>query len=74
MVPPAAIRASEASFRQFRGCRRRGCTHARAPGVHSAAETAARQTFKDFPPIQKPNTFTLDQALTAMHETAAGMH
>ena len=31
-------------------------------------------TFKDFPPIQKPNTFTLDDALKAMHETAAGMH
>jgi hypothetical protein len=41
------------------------------------AQAAAGQwaaTFKDFPPIQKPNTFTLDQALTAMHETAAGMH
>ena len=31
-------------------------------------------TFKDFPPVQKPNTFTLDQALAAMHEAAAGMH
>jgi hypothetical protein len=31
-------------------------------------------TFKDFPPIQKPNTFTLDDALRMMHETAAGMH
>ena len=31
-------------------------------------------TFKDFPPIQKPNTFTIDDALKAMHETAAGMH
>ena len=31
-------------------------------------------TFKDFPPIQKPNTFTLDEALAAMHEAAAGMH
>ena len=30
--------------------------------------------FKDFPPIQKPNTFTLDDALKVMHETAAGMH
>jgi arylsulfatase len=29
-------------------------------------------TFKDFPPIQKPNTFTLDEALKKMHETAAG--
>jgi hypothetical protein len=38
----------------------------------AAAQWAA--TFKDFPPIQKPNTFTLDDALKAMHETAAGMH
>src|SRR5580698_5424029 len=38
----------------------------------AAAQWAA--TFKDFPPVQKPNTFTLDQALAAMHETAAGMH
>jgi hypothetical protein len=37
-----------------------------------AAQWAA--TFMDFPPIQKPNTFTLDQALAMMHETAAGMH
>src|SRR6516225_8736355 len=36
------------------------------------AEWAA--TFKDFPPIQKPNTFTLDQALAMMHEAAAGGH
>ena len=32
-----------------------------------AAQWAA--TFKDFPPIQKPNTFTLDDALKMMHET-----
>jgi arylsulfatase len=36
------------------------------------AEWAA--TFKDFPPIQKPNTFTIDEALAKMHEAAAGMH
>ena len=28
-------------------------------------------TFKDFPPMQKPNTFTLDQALAKMHEAGA---
>ena len=37
-----------------------------------AAQWAA--TFKDFPPIQKPNTFTLDQALAMMHDASAGMH
>ncbi len=29
-------------------------------------------TFKDFPPIQKPNTFTLDDALKAMTSVAGG--
>ncbi len=38
----------------------------------AAAQWAA--TFKDFPPVQKPNTFTLDDALKMMHETASGMH
>jgi arylsulfatase len=35
-----------------------------------AAQFAA--TFKDFPPIQKPNTFTIDDAVKAMHSAAAG--
>jgi arylsulfatase A-like enzyme len=30
------------------------------------------ETFKEFPPIQKPNTFTLDDALAAMSRGAAG--
>jgi arylsulfatase len=41
------------------------------------AQAVAQQwaaTFKDFPPVQKPNTFTLDHALAAMSDTAAGMH
>jgi arylsulfatase len=29
-------------------------------------------TFKDFPPVQRPNTFTVDDALAKMHEVAAG--
>ena len=41
---------------------------AQAVGAQFAA------TFKEFPPIQKPNTFTLDDALKMMHETASGMH
>jgi arylsulfatase A-like enzyme len=46
------------------------------PMIYGAQALAAQwaATFKDFPPIQKPNTFTLDQALAMMHETAAGMH
>jgi arylsulfatase len=28
------------------------------------------ETFKDFPPIQKPNTFTIDDAIAKMNETA----
>ena len=27
-----------------------------------------------FPPIQKPNTFTVDDALKMMHETIGGVH
>jgi hypothetical protein len=32
--------------------------------------TAAQwaETFKDFPPVQKPNSFTLDDALRMMHD------
>jgi arylsulfatase len=40
-----------------------------------AAQAVAGQfaaTFKDFPPIQKPNTFTIDDAIKAMHSVAAG--
>jgi hypothetical protein len=46
------------------------------PVVYAAQALAAQwaATFKDFPPIQKPNTFTLDEALRAIHEAAAGMH
>jgi arylsulfatase len=29
-------------------------------------------TFKDFPPVQRPNTFTIDDALSAMQEAASG--
>ena len=44
--------------------------------IYGAQALAAQwgATFKDFPPIQKPNTFTLDEALAKMHEAAAGMH
>src|SRR5215471_7707456 len=40
-----------------------------------AAQAIAGQfagTFKEFPPIQKPNTFTVDDAIKAMHSVAAG--
>jgi arylsulfatase len=40
-----------------------------------AAQALAGQfaaTFKDFPPIQKANTFTIDDAIKAMHSVAAG--
>ena len=29
-------------------------------------------TFKDFPPIQKPNTFTIDDALKMMQSAGGG--
>jgi hypothetical protein len=44
-----------------------------AVGAQAAAAKWA-ETFEDFPPIQKPNIFTLDQALAMMHEAGAGMH
>jgi CBS domain containing-hemolysin-like protein len=30
------------------------------------------ETFKEFPPVQKPNTFTIDDALTMMREASTG--
>ncbi|MDM0104582.1 arylsulfatase [Variovorax sp. J22R24] len=40
-------------------------------GAYTIADRFAA-TFKDFPPIQKPNTFTIDDALSKMAEAAAG--
>jgi hypothetical protein len=40
------------------------------PAMAIAAKWAA--TFKDFPPIQKPNTFTLDDALKALSNASGG--
>jgi arylsulfatase len=40
-----------------------------------AAQTAAGMfaaTFKDFPPVQRPGSFTIDDALSKMTEVAAG--
>jgi len=40
-------------------------------GAQAAAGKFA-ETFKDFPPVQKPNTFTVDDALAKMCEPAGG--
>ena len=40
-------------------------------GAYTIADRFAA-TFKDFPPVQKPNTFTIDDALSKMAEAAAG--
>jgi arylsulfatase len=42
--------------------------------IYAAQAGAAKfaATFKEFPPVQKPNTFTVDDALKTMHETLAG--
>jgi arylsulfatase A-like enzyme len=42
--------------------------------VYAATDIAGKwaATFKEFPPIQKPNTFTLDDALAAMASVTAG--
>ncbi|MGH9982480.1 MAG: arylsulfatase [Nitrososphaeraceae archaeon] len=42
-----------------------------------AAQAAVRkfaETFKEFPSIQKPNTFTIDDAMTKMSEAAVASH
>ncbi|MGH9951545.1 MAG: arylsulfatase [Nitrososphaeraceae archaeon] len=42
-----------------------------------AAQAAVRkfaETFKEFPAIQKPNTFTIDDAMTKMSEAAVASH
>jgi len=46
------------------------------PVLYGAQALAAQwaATFKDFPPVQKPNTFTLDEALAKMRETMSGGH
>ena len=40
--------------------------------IYAAQTGAAKfaETFKDFPPVQKPNTFTIDDALAKMSEAA----
>jgi arylsulfatase A-like enzyme len=42
--------------------------------IYAATDIAGKwaATFKEFPPIQKPNTFTLDDALEAMSSVATG--
>jgi hypothetical protein len=42
--------------------------------VLSASAMAAKfaETFKEFPAVQKPNSFTVDDALTKMSEVASG--
>jgi arylsulfatase A-like enzyme len=44
--------------------------------IYAAQAIAAKfaETFKEFPAIQKPNTFTVDDALAKMSEAAGGSH
>jgi len=41
--------------------------------IYAAQAGAAKfaETFKDFPAVQKPNTFTVDDALKAMSEAGS---
>ena len=39
---------------------------------HTAAAAKFAETFKDFPVVQKPNTFTIDDAMAKMSDAAAG--
>ena len=40
--------------------------------VAQAAAAKFAETFKEFPPVQKPNTFTIDDAMQAMSDAASG--
>ena len=46
----------------------------RAFVIYAAQAVAAKfaETFREFPPVQKPNTFTVDDALAKMSEVAGG--
>ncbi len=47
------------------------CIH-NAYFIYAAQAAAAKfaETFKEFPAVQKPNTFTIDDAMAKMHEAA----
>jgi hypothetical protein len=42
--------------------------------VYAAQAGAAKfaETFKEFPAVQKPNSFTIDDAMAKMSESASG--
>jgi arylsulfatase len=42
--------------------------------IYAAQVGAAKfvETFKDFPPIQKPGSFTIDDAISKMRDAHAG--
>lgn len=44
--------------------------------IYSAQAAAGKfaETFKEFPAVQKPNTFTIDDALAKMSEAVAASH
>ena len=42
-------------------------------GVYAVADKWAA-TFKDFPPVQHPNSFTIDEALKMLSEAGAAKH
>jgi arylsulfatase len=42
-------------------------------GAQAAAAKLA-ETFKEFPAVQKPNTFTIDDAMAKMSEAAVASH
>jgi len=41
-------------------------------GLAQIAASKFASTFKDFPPVQRPNTFTIDDAIAKMHDVTAG--
>ena len=57
--------------RRGAGALRHGGRLLDGPDTQAGAAKFA-ETFKDFPPVQKPNTFTVDDALAKMRETMGG--
>jgi arylsulfatase A-like enzyme len=48
------------------------CYHSYIAHIGSLLASKWAATFKDFPPVQKPNSFTIDHALQMMAEASAG--
>ncbi len=57
-------------------CYSHGLMGYRTPNIDRIAKEGVKfaETFKEFPSIQKPNTFTIDDAIPKMSEAGGGSH